>query len=143
MSSYVLIVDDDRDGSAALQRLLERDGMQVACATSAREAMVSILSRRPDLLIMDLFMPGMDGQELLEVVRAYERLHNQPGIVLTGHSDSLLVSRAAELGVNGVLIKGNMTFDQLRGAVHRALARPDAGELSEPRDEAPSYLHGG
>src|SRR5687767_11546513 len=104
--AQLLIVDDDKDGRDALCQFLERSGHKVDCVANGREALMSILSRPPDLVILDLFMPDMDGPSLLEVLRSYLRLQSLPVLVITGLPDSPLAARARTLKVNAILMKG-------------------------------------
>ena len=120
---YVLVVDDDDAGRRALRRLLERDGLRVATAANGREAISSIVAQQPDLAIVDLQMPELDGEGLLDVIRTYERLHRLPVVIFTASSDSPVLDRSGELGVRSVLIKGLATFDDIRSTIHRELAR--------------------
>src|SRR5215212_4748951 len=97
--SYVLLVDDDPDGREALSRLLEHAGYDVAYAKDGRAAVQSILSRAPDVILLDLFMPSMDGVRVLEVLRSYLRLQSLRVVVLTAFPESPLVKQAKALGV--------------------------------------------
>jgi CheY-like chemotaxis protein len=117
--SYLLIVDDDADGRMALCQYLEKSGHKVDCVSNGREALLSVLSRTPDLMILDLFMPEMDGPSLLEILRSYLRLQSLPVIVITGLPDSPLVDRARHLKVNRILVKGKATFEDIQAAVQQ------------------------
>lgn len=121
--AHLLIVDDDRDGREALCQFLERSGHEVECVGNGREALVTILGRSPDLIILDLFMPEMDGLSLLEVLRSYLRLQTLPVIVLTGLADTPLAERARHLKVNAILVKAKATFEDILQAVQQELSR--------------------
>lgn len=121
--AQLLIVDDDKDGRDALCQFLGRSGHKVDCVSNGREALMSVLSRSPDLIILDLFMPELDGSSLLEVLRSYLRLQSLPVIVMTGLPDSPLAERARTLKVNAILIKGKATFEDIRQAVQQELVR--------------------
>jgi CheY-like chemotaxis protein len=119
----ILIVDDDRDGSDALCQFLQRSGYDVSCVPDGRDALASVLARTPDLIILDMFMPQMDGGGLLEVLRCYLRLQSLPVVILTGLSDSPMVERARHLKVNAILMKGKATFEDILRAVEEELPR--------------------
>ena len=119
----LLIVDDDRDGRDALCQFLVRSGHDVQCVADGREALRAILGIPPDLVILDLFMPDMNGTSLLEVLRSYLRLQSLPVIILTGLSDSPMVDHARQLKVNAILVKGKATFEDILGAVKQELIR--------------------
>ena len=121
--AYLLIVDDDTDGREALCRFLQGKGHEVECVCNGKEALSSVLARLPDLVVLDLFMPEMDGAGLLEVLRSYLRLQSLPVVILTGLPGSPLVDRARFLKVNSILVKGKATFEDIHGAVTQELPR--------------------
>ena len=69
----VLVVDDNPDVRELITAVLERAQAEVATAASADEALEAVKSKRPDVLLCDLHMPGIDGFELIHRVRAWER----------------------------------------------------------------------
>lgn len=119
----LLIVDDDADGREALCTYLTKAGHAVDCVSNGREALAAVLGRLPDLVILDMFMPEMDGGNFLEVVRSYLRLQSLPVIVMTGLPDSPMVDRVRHLKVNAVLVKGKATFEDIAAAVRTELHR--------------------
>src|SRR5687768_5554652 len=121
--AYLLIVEDDVDSREPLCRMLESAGHEVACTSNGQEALASILARRPDLIILDLFMPQMDGPSLLEILRSYLRLQSLPVIVITGAPDSPLVERVRHLKVNTIFAKAKATHEEIQQAVTDQLHR--------------------
>ena len=119
----LLIVEDDTDGRDALCAYLERAGHTVHCAANGKDALASVIAEPPDLVILDLFMPEMDGGNFLEVIRSYLRLQSLPVIVLTGLPDSPMVERARHLRVNTILVKGKATLEEIGEAVRMELHR--------------------
>jgi CheY-like chemotaxis protein len=122
----VLIVDDDGDGRDALCTFLTRAGHTVECVPNGKDALVAVIARPPDLVILDMFMPEMDGGNFLEVVRSYLRLQSLPVIVLTGLPDSPMVERARHLKVNTILVKGKATLEEIAEGVRTELHRVPA-----------------
>ena len=125
--SYVLLVDDEPDGREPLGRLLEHAGYEVTCARDGRVALQSILSRVPDVIVLDLFMPQMDGVKFLEVLRSYLRLQSLRVLVLTAFPESPLVAKARQLGVTRFLVKSQATFPEIDAAIKEELASPPTG----------------
>ncbi len=119
--AYLLLVDDDADGREVLAQSLEKSGHEVARVPNGREALQSILSRTPSLILLDLLMPEMDGAELLEVVRSYLRFHPLPVILLTAYPESPEVERVRKLGVTRVLTKSQATLDEILKAIDAEL----------------------
>jgi CheY-like chemotaxis protein len=119
----ILIVDDSKDESWAIAQYLQRSGHVVTCLPNGKEALAHVIANIPDVVLLDLFMPEMDGPSFLEVVRSYLRLHALPVVVLTGLSESPLVDHARFLKVNSILVKGKATLNDIEAAVNEALVR--------------------
>lgn len=119
----LLIVDDETDSCEPLARFLRAKGHQVDCSPNGKEALAAVISKAPELIILDMFMPEMDGAGLLEVLRSYLRLQSLPVIIWTGLPDSPMVDRARHLKVNDILVKSKASHDDIARAVESALVR--------------------
>jgi CheY-like chemotaxis protein len=119
----VLIVDDEPDHTASLSKVLRSKGHVVAIAPNGREALGEVLSNPPDVILLDLLMPEMDGASFLEVVRSYLRLQKLPVIVLTGVPDGPLADRTRAAKIDAVLAKGKATTDDIAKAIDDAVAK--------------------
>jgi CheY-like chemotaxis protein len=80
--AHILIVDDDRAIRTTIELLLKRAGHQVVAAADGREGLKKIEAERFDLLIVDIFMPGMDGLETIKIVHQLQP--NLPVVVMSG-----------------------------------------------------------
>lgn len=99
----VLIVDDEDIVLATLKRLLGRDGMQATTVSSAKAALTLLARELPDLLIIDIKMPEMDGLTLLSEVRTkYGKL---PVVMCTGFATPELKDEAFEKGTDYFIAK--------------------------------------
>lgn len=119
----ILIVDDNPDHVTTLAKVLQVKGHEVATAPSGREALAQVIGNPPDVILLDLLMPEMDGASFLEVVRSYFRLQTLPVIVLTGVPDSPLADRTRAAKINAMLAKGNATTDDIAKAIEEAVAK--------------------
>src|SRR5687767_6904308 len=119
----ILIVDDVEDARESLAVLFRDAGHTAVCVPNGRDALTQVLTDLPDVVVLDLFMPEMDGPSFLEVVRSYLRLHSLPVVVLTGLAESPMVERAQFLKVNSVLIKGKATPEEIKRALEEAAVR--------------------
>jgi CheY-like chemotaxis protein len=117
--AHVLVVDDDADSREGLARLLVKRGHQAEAVPNGREAL-SVLTRKtpPDIVVLDLRMPEMDGVMFLEVLRSYLRLQNTPVVLLTAYPESPDVERVKRLGVLEVFRKAD-DFNVVLDAVDR------------------------
>lgn len=118
----ILIVDDNCDSGEGLARVFRTSGHEVTCVPNGREALAHVLHQTPDVVLLDLLMPDMDGPSFLQVVRMYLRMHSLPVVVLTGFTESPLIERALHLKVNSVLVKGKASPSEILKALEAAMA---------------------
>lgn len=85
--SYILFADDNEDMRQVVRELLESSGHEVALAPDGRGALASLQSREPDLLILDLAMPGMSGLEVCRAVKSNPFTARVPVLMLTGQGN--------------------------------------------------------
>jgi CheY-like chemotaxis protein len=84
-TNLVMIVEDSRDDREMYTYFLSSNGFRVAAASSGEEALPKALELRPDVIVMDLWMPGMDGWEAIRRLKRNAQSRNIPVLVLTGH----------------------------------------------------------
>jgi CheY-like chemotaxis protein len=123
--SDVLVVDDSADIRLLARTLLRRAGHQVREAGSAEEALTLIVAEPPDVVLLDLQLPGMDGWGLLAELRAQGRLAHTRVVVFSAHVDPAELRRAPEEGASGYLVKP-FTASDLFAAVEQAAKGPQA-----------------
>jgi CheY-like chemotaxis protein len=121
--NQVLIVEDDEDSRKVLARYMEKGGYKVRQVSGGKDALTEILAHPPDVMILDLMMPDMDGPSLLEVTRSYLRLHSLPVVVLTALEDGPLVDRVRSARVNAILIKSKAKLADIKAAVEHAVCQ--------------------
>ena len=117
----ILLVEDDRFLRRAAEVRLRRAGYTVITAADGEEAIATASAMRPDLVLLDLIMPRMQGFEVLRVLRTQPNMQGVPIVVLTNLSQDVDRERAMTHGANGYLIKANMSLDALADAVGDAL----------------------
>lgn len=105
MSKTALIVDDSPLARHVLSQLLSEHGIKTDTAPSAEEALDYLKQRRPDVVFMDHLMPGMDGFEALEAIKANPATATIPVMMYTSQEGELYVGQARALGAFGVLPK--------------------------------------
>ncbi|WP_420475763.1 hybrid sensor histidine kinase/response regulator [Noviherbaspirillum sp. ST9] len=115
----VLVVDDNRDGADMLQQLLEADGFTVDAAYSGVDALQSAAAHLPDIVVMDIGMPGMDGYEAARHIRALPGGKDILIIAVTGWGQDSAKLRSREAGFDHHLVKP-VRFDQIRSFLERA-----------------------
>ncbi len=100
----ILIVDDEKDTLLMLEKRLIAEGYFVLSADNGKDAITIAKSKRPDLIILDVLMPGMDGSEVAERLKDDSRTRNIPVIFLTA-----LLTRKEEYEKNHI-VADNITF---------------------------------
>src|SRR5512136_291342 len=85
---FALIVEDDRDIAALFRHVLDIAGYRTEVAMDGREAIARLRSALPDIVLLDLTLPGVPGAKILERMRADVRLTNVPVVVVTAHSQA-------------------------------------------------------
>ena len=100
-----LIVDDDPFQRKVLERVLRDDGFETVTAANAVEAMTLAGKRRPDIVLMDVDLPGIDGVEATRQIKSSQHLAATPVLMITGHSDKSVVVRCVQAGAAGFIVK--------------------------------------
>jgi DNA-binding response OmpR family regulator len=119
----VLVVDDVKFISRMLADILRRAGHEVDVAGNGREAIEKASSGDPDLVVLDVSMPEIDGIEVTRRLRADERTRDVPVLIVTARTDDKTRAAAAEAGANDYVVK---PFDA-RALLRRATALLEAG----------------
>jgi CheY-like chemotaxis protein len=117
---HILLVDDDRQVVRYLKKVLDGAGYTVAATTSVKRALAIIQERMPDLMVLDLNMPGQDGFDFLNIERAkfpYLRI-----IAISGYFDGALLEAARILGAAATLAKP-VTAEALLAKVREVLGK--------------------
>jgi chemosensory pili system protein ChpA (sensor histidine kinase/response regulator) len=128
--SIALVVDDSITVRRVTQRLLERNGMRVLTARDGVDAMEMLQEHTPDIILLDIEMPRMDGYEVATQVRADARLSGIPIIMITSRVGEKHRARAIEIGVDDYLGKPYQEA-QLLEAIEPLIARRREAHLRE------------
>ena len=96
----IMVVDDSVTVRKVTTRILEREGMRVVSAKDGADAMTKLLDEVPDLMLLDIEMPHMDGFEVLSKVRLSEQLRHLPIIMITSRTGEKHRERALALGAD-------------------------------------------
>lgn len=105
MIKTILVVDDNHDNRTIIAQMLKISGYQTICATDGLHALELAASEMPDLILMDLAMPKLDGWGATERLKADPGLSHVPVIAVTGHVTHNEISRAIRVGCADYLAK--------------------------------------
>ncbi len=117
----VLVIDDDAESSEPLVRYLAQAGHGVTYATNGQEALAMLNGEIPDVVILDLQMPVMDGIGFLRVLRSYLRWDHIPVFIWTAYPESAAVIRAEDLGACQVFPKAQLNFGQIKAVIDQCV----------------------
>ena len=94
--------------------------------------MSAVGTAKPDLIVLDLMMPRMDGLAFLGVLRSYLGWQHVPVVLMTAYSESVKAADTARLGVRDVLAKGQLPLVEVRRRIEAALADPGTSPADQP-----------
>ncbi len=113
LAPLALVVDDSITMRRVTQRLLERNGLRVVTAKDGVDAVAALQDKTPDIIVLDIEMPRMDGYEFASHVRNLEATQDVPIIMVTSRVGEKHRARAIELGVNDYLGKPYQEHEML------------------------------
>ncbi len=122
MKPKIAVVEDNLDNRLLVQAILE-DRYEISEYENGMEVLDGLADDIPDLVLLDISLPGMDGTEVLEWVRSQDQLSSLPVIALTGHAMSGDREKYLEMGFDEYVTKPIVDEDVLMGAIERLLAK--------------------
>jgi CheY-like chemotaxis protein len=117
----ILVVEDSKDTRNVLSFSLTKNGYRVVTAVNGQEAIKAVMSERPDLILMDLNMPLMDGLAATEQIRTHEELRDVPILAVTAYDTYGMKEAAEEAGCDGY-IKKPIDLNRLDTILRRILS---------------------
>ncbi|MFP5265067.1 MAG: response regulator transcription factor [Blastocatellia bacterium] len=118
----ILVIEDDEYSRDALAHLLVAEGYQAQSASDGETGLEKAHEVQPDVIVLDLNLPGIDGKEVIEKIRGDGPLRSVPILVITGDEASA-GQAAVDLGADGYLTKP-VEFDDLINAISGMKSKP-------------------
>ena len=125
----VLVVDDEEDILALVRYNLERNGFEVETAASGEEALAAVARRRPDLLVLDLMLPGVDGLEVCRQLRKRPETVQLPIVMLSARGEEAEIVAGLELGADDYVPKPfspSVLIARIKAVLRRRTTPPPA-----------------
>lgn len=113
MSHKILIIEDDDFLRSLAVTKLEKEGFSVAMAADGKAGIDQVANDLPDLIILDLMLPVMDGFAVLEHLKSDESAKAAKVIVFSNLGEDSDIKKCLDMGANDYLIKANFTLDEL------------------------------
>jgi DNA-binding response OmpR family regulator len=120
MASHVLLIEDEPNIAEAIRFILSRDGWEVSTLTCGTEAVAAVSQTKPDVVILDLMLPGMSGIEIVSALRSNPETQSLPVLMLTAKGAGRDREAAERAGVSRFMTKPFSNADMLANV--RALA---------------------
>lgn len=118
--SHVLLIEDEPNIAEAIRFILTRDGWSVSTLQDGAAAVAAVHDQKPDIVILDLMLPGLSGLEIVETLRADPATHSLPVLMLTAKGAGREREAAERAGVSRFMTKPFSNADILASV--RALA---------------------
>jgi len=128
----ILVVDDEEPIQELLRFNLEKEGYVVCIATDGEEALTHVASDQPDLIVLDLMLPGMDGLEVCRRLRSKPKFQQIPIIMLTAKGEEIDTVLGLELGADDYMTKP-FSPRELLARIKARLRRPNSQEETESK----------
>ncbi len=127
--SKVLVIEDDPLLSRMYQIIFSSNGYEVSVASDGEDGLDKIRSQRPDLVLLDIMMPKLNGMEVLRKIKSDPEVRNIPVVVLTNLAGNTDVQAALELGAVRYIIKSENKPKQVEEIVRGILAGYTRGDI--------------
>jgi CheY-like chemotaxis protein len=115
----VLLIEDEKEVLELYKLKLTLDDYQVLTAESGQEGLDLAIKEAPDLIYLDIKMPGMDGFEVLKKLRENERTKDIPIVILSNFDEQEMIEKGLTLGANEYLIKSQFTPEDISSKVKK------------------------
>ncbi|MFH1462513.1 MAG: response regulator [bacterium] len=123
MKEKILIIEDDKFLLKLYSDKLRRAGFEVLGSLTGEEGMNKVASEEPDLIVLDLILPGKNGFEILSELKLDKKTKDIPVIILTNLGQESDMKRGLEMGASSYLLKTDFSINQLPEAVKEYLVK--------------------
>lgn len=109
----LVVIEDDEVLSSTLQKSLKEAGFSVTLAKDGKEGLQTVQEQAPDLVLLDILLPGLSGLDVLAKLKQEEKTKDIPVLILSQLSDQDNISRAISLGAQGYLVKSDYALEDI------------------------------
>ena len=120
-SKRILIIEDDKFLAKMLSRMLEANSYSIVLASSGKEGLTKVTSENPDLILLDIMLPDIDGFDLLETIKSDEKNNKIPVIIISNLGQPEDIQQGRALGAKDYLVKSDLSLDEVVEKVRKYL----------------------
>jgi two-component system alkaline phosphatase synthesis response regulator PhoP len=119
----ILFIEDDPFLSSLLGNRLKKEGFDVTAAKNGSEAVKALKSAVPDLVLLDIILPGKSGFEVMEDIKSDPQISKTPIIIISNLGQETDIERGKELGAVEYIVKAQISIDELVGKIKNFLQK--------------------
>ena len=120
-SAHIVWIEDDNFLGSLISKKLSSEGYSVDYVNTGEDAIAKVKENRPDLVLADIMLPGMDGFEVLKQIKSEQELQDIPVILFSNLSQEEDISKGLNLGAESFLVKSNVVPDQIVSKIKEVL----------------------
>jgi len=121
----ILVIDDDQTFRELISSGVDKNKYAVATAADGVQGLEEFTKNKPDLILLDIMMPRMNGVEFLEKMKEAHGEQKVPIIITSNDSSLDTISRGAELGVRGYIVKSNESMKTIMASIERVFTESE------------------
>jgi two-component system phosphate regulon response regulator PhoB len=125
--AHILVVEDEQDILELLRYNLSKEGYEVTCTATGEDGLRAARSKLPDLLVLDLMLPGLDGLEVCRLLKTDPKTRHIPIVILTARTDEVDIVAGLEIGADDYVTKPfspRVLVARVRAVLRRRSAEP-------------------
>lgn len=122
MAKKILIIEDDSSLQKSLAAYLDSEGFNTELASDGENGVRMVLSRNPDLVVLDIILPKKDGYEVLKNIKENKKTKHIPVIILTNLDNISNVQKALDLGATTYLVKADYKLEEITKKIKDTLS---------------------
>ena len=138
---HIILVEDEDTLANLIEAGLKKEGYEVERVSDGKEGLRSIEEGKPDLVLLDMMLPGLKGFDILEKLNEKGRLSTLPVVIISNSGEPIEIERALKMGVRDYLIKVNFSPEEVVVKVNDVL-RAESERKKERKESAPKIVEG-
>ena len=133
----VLVVEDDKMMAGVLTDKLAKTGIDVAYAMDEKSSFQEIEKGIPDIILLDLILPGVSGFDILKKIKSDERTKSIPVIILSNLGSEADIKKGLDMGADSYLIKANVLVEDIIAKIKEVLGEKTSQAQATPQNPTP------